>query len=107
MPDLVSPQPQRGGTRSVLVAGFAESAWLAPDGRVEMLDGLTRLIEASLVLVEEREHAARYRQLETLRAYGTERLEAHGAAERVKERHASYYLEWAEDLAPRANGCGP
>ena len=38
MSDLLTPQPQRGGARPVLVAGFAEAAWLTPDGRVEMLE---------------------------------------------------------------------
>ncbi len=37
-------------------------------------------------------HAPRYRQLETIRGYGLDRLEASGEADAVRRRHASYCL---------------
>ena len=45
--------------------------------------------------VEEEE--LRFRMLEPIRQYGQERLEESGTAERLRERHARYYLALAEE----------
>jgi tetratricopeptide (TPR) repeat protein len=76
----------------------------ARHNQLTALDRLTRLVDASLVSVEERDGTVRYHQLETLRAYGAERLEARHAADDVRSRHASYYLDLAEELESRADG---
>lgn len=70
----------------------------------QTVDRLTRLIDTSLVTMEEQNGVARYRQLETLRAYGSQRLEVSGESQSVRGRHAAIYLELAEDLAPQADG---
>jgi non-specific serine/threonine protein kinase len=57
---------------------------------------LKQLVDKSLVLVEEGDGAARYRMLETIRAYGLEQLAASGAEAAVRRRHAEYYLAFAE-----------
>jgi len=68
----------------------------------DVLDLLSRLVDKSLVVTEAspgEEGALRYRMLEPIRQYGQERLEESGEAQRVKERHAQYYLalaEWAD-----------
>jgi hypothetical protein len=61
-----------------------------------VLDLLTSLVDKSLVHYEEREGQGRYNLLETMRQYAGERLEASGEAERVQERHLSYFLAMAE-----------
>ncbi len=68
---------------------------LSPD---EVLDLLGHLVEKSLVLAEERGAEVRYRLLETLRQYGTERLREAGEEAAVRARH----LEWFAVLAERA-----
>jgi non-specific serine/threonine protein kinase len=61
-----------------------------------VLDLLTRLVDQSLVVVEEQGGAARYRLLETVRQYGQERLEAAAEAAAVRDRHRDWFLELAE-----------
>jgi predicted ATPase/DNA-binding SARP family transcriptional activator len=54
---------------------------------------LDQLVERSLVM---RAPDRRYVLLETLRAFGAERLVADGRADVAGERHARHYLEWTE-----------
>ena len=62
-----------------------------------VLDLLLRLVDKSLVQVEDGlEGAAWYRLLETLRQYGQERLAAGQDVAILRERHAAYYLQLAE-----------
>jgi predicted ATPase/DNA-binding SARP family transcriptional activator/DNA-binding CsgD family transcriptional regulator len=72
----------------------------------DVLNLLSRLVDKSLVVAEASPGAGeevRYRMLETIRQYGRERLEAAAGtaarpeAERVRERHARYYLALAEE----------
>ena len=65
--------------------------------REEILELLSHLVEKSLVLVAEQGGEVRYRLLETVRQYGVEKLNESGEAERVRERHARYYLNLAEE----------
>ncbi len=63
----------------------------------EVLDLLTRLIDKSLVLVEQGARSeARYTMLETVRQYGQERLVDVGESDDVRERHLAYFMEQAE-----------
>jgi hypothetical protein len=52
---------------------------------------LASLVARSLVVAEDHGIETRYRQLETIRQYGEERLEAAGETQRWRARHASYY----------------
>jgi predicted ATPase/DNA-binding SARP family transcriptional activator/DNA-binding CsgD family transcriptional regulator len=62
-----------------------------------VLDLLSELVERSLLVAgAEQEERVRFRMLELLRQYGQERLEESGEAQRVRERHAEYYLALAE-----------
>jgi predicted ATPase len=71
----------------------------------EVLDLLIRLVDKSLVLVEEPpDGSARYRLLETLRQYGQQRLATTGAGAGLFARHAAHYLEWAERACPALLG---
>jgi predicted ATPase len=62
-------------------------------------DALVRLVEQSLVCVETHLGLTRYRFLETVRAYATERLEAAGEAEAMKARHRTWRLDFVERAA--------
>lgn len=70
----------------------------------EVLDLLEGLIGKSLVAADERGARARYRLLEPVRQFAQERLMASGELERVRERHARYYVERAEALGTRLKG---
>jgi predicted ATPase/class 3 adenylate cyclase len=76
-----------------------------PIDRDDVLDLLASLVEKSLVAMDA--DGARYRYLETVRAYAAERLgEAggEGVARAVSERHLAHFLDLAESLAPGAAG---
>jgi predicted ATPase/DNA-binding CsgD family transcriptional regulator len=68
----------------------------------DLLDVLGRLIDKSLIVaVDGTVHGRRYRLLESLRAYGLERLSQAGELESRRRRHAEYFtaLASAEDNA--------
>ena len=57
-----------------------------PLDEIELVDGLTRLVDRSLVLVD-RGATTRYRMLETIRQYAREKLIAAGEVTEVADRH--------------------
>ena len=65
----------------------------------DILDLLTALVDKSL-LVLDRNGAPRYRLLETIRAYGLERLAEAGETDLVHRAHTEYFLELAEAAEP-------
>ena len=94
---------------SVFAGGFtleaAESVCAGEDlQRDEVLELLSQLVDKSLVVAQERDGAARYRLLETIRQYGWERLEEVSEAAHVREQHAGYYLAVAEEAEPELKG---
>ena len=68
------------------------------------LDGLGRLVDKSLVVVEEQDGAARYRLLNIVRHYARERLATAGEQQRLEARHREHYLRLAEVLEPTIDG---
>ena len=71
------------------------------DDDADTLGLLTTLIDKSLVDVSSGPGSTRYRVLETLRAYGQERLPQDGELSR---RHARYYIGLAEEAAAGMQG---
>jgi predicted ATPase len=67
-----------------------------PLQRQEAVALLGRLIDKSLVQVEEGPGDRRYRLLETVRQYAAERLEEAGEREAFARRHRDWYVELAE-----------
>ncbi|HJS28873.1 MAG TPA: tetratricopeptide repeat protein, partial [Anaerolineales bacterium] len=67
----------------------------------QVLDLLARLVDKSLVAVEERTGTARYRMLHTIRQYAREKLFASGEEERVRARHLDFYAGLAEEAEPQ------
>ena len=75
-----------------------------PDGElgVDTLDALGALTEGSLVRqVETESDQTRFRMLQTIREYGLELLESSPGADEVKDRHARFFLDLAEEVSPR------
>ncbi|QSB15031.1 winged helix-turn-helix domain-containing protein [Natronosporangium hydrolyticum] len=62
----------------------------------DSLELLTSLVDKSIV----ERFGDRYRMLETIRAYGAERLLAAGEQEQLRRAHAGYYLELARTADP-------
>jgi predicted ATPase/DNA-binding SARP family transcriptional activator len=74
-------------------------------GPAGVLESLSRLVDQSLVISEDRGQA-RFRMLETLRRYAGERLSESGAAEQLRRRHAGYFLRIVERAEPMLRGPG-
>jgi predicted ATPase/DNA-binding CsgD family transcriptional regulator len=72
--------------------------------RGEVLDLLSRLVDKSMVLVAERDGEARYRFLETIRQYASEKLERSGETAEIRRRHAGFFLALAEEAGPELKG---
>jgi predicted ATPase/class 3 adenylate cyclase len=104
---LTAPEKLLFDRLSVFAGGWtlaSAEAVCAGDGIAgdAVLDLLTRLVDQSLVLVDEQpDGTARYRLLETLRAYAQAHLAAHGAAEALRQRHARVYLALVEAVEAR------
>lgn len=94
---------------SVFASGFvleAAEAICAGDGvrPDEVLDPFSRLVEKSLVEVENETASLRYRLLETVRQYSRGKLRESGEAGRFHTQHRDWYLELAERIEPELQG---
>ncbi len=74
--------------------------------RFEVLESLSRLVDKSLVVVTERGGEARYRLLQIVRQYASERLEAASEEGAAGRRHALFFLGLVEEAEPELNGAG-
>ena len=94
--DLLSEDEQRLFAR---LAVFRGGCTLEAGERVAGtdLDALQSLVDKSLV----RHTDERIWMLETIREYASGRLEESGAAEKLRRRHAEYFLEFAEAAEPQ------
>ncbi len=71
------------------------------------LPTLTRLVDSSLVIVDEQRGRARHRFLEVIRQYAADRLAALPDAAATAERHARFYADLAQRSAPALTGHDP
>ncbi len=69
-----------------------------------ILDLLTSLTDKSLLLAEERKEGVRYRLLETVREYASDRLRESGETASWQARHLTYFLSVAEGAVPQLTG---
>ena len=70
------------------VSAIVPNSELTP---LEVVDGLSKLVTKSLVGAEVKGPVARYRLLDTMRAYALEKLKDSGEYEQLPRRHAEYY----------------
>lgn len=110
---LLRPEEQRLLAWSgVFIGGWtleaAETVAGLPENppSVSTLDILASLVNHSLVVQEEHRGEPRFALLETIRAYALERLAERGEEERVRQRHAEYYLALAEEAEPHLRTAG-
>jgi predicted ATPase/class 3 adenylate cyclase len=78
-----------------------------PEGdlAVEVLDGVGSLVDKSLLRQEEGVGGEpRFVMLETVHEFAREKLEESGEGEKVRRRHAAFFLAFAEGVEPRLWG---
>src|SRR5215216_872244 len=87
---------------SVFVGGFTldalESVALL-DSNQSSLDALSRLVDKSLLLVEQQDQP-HYRFLEPIRQYARDKLNETRESNLIQDRHLNYYLRVAEEAEP-------
>ena len=109
--ELLDPTDAAVFTRlSVFSGGFtmeaaeAVAGWgaLASD---DVFDSVLRLVHKSLLVPMRSENdQVRYKMLTVLRQFGGRELRATGESDTVDERHAAYYADVAESIAPHIEG---
>jgi predicted ATPase/class 3 adenylate cyclase len=72
--------------------------------RHDAVDLLGRLVDKSLVLMNDAHTEPRYRMLETIRQYGLEKLADSAEGELVRGRHRDFWVGFAEAAEPRLQG---
>jgi predicted ATPase/DNA-binding SARP family transcriptional activator len=92
---------------SIFVGGFdldaAQAVCGEPPG--ETASAIARLVDQSLLMADTTtSQGNRYRQLETIRAYGIERVNETGRTGLLQERHATYFLSFAQPAAEGLRG---
>src|SRR5437868_4602224 len=105
--ELCSPPEQALWARaSVFSGGFdldAAEAVCARDGidPGQMIDLVDGLVDKSILARDDQNHvvSVRYRQLDTIRHYGQDRLRAAGEHTTLRRRHRDYYLDLARRCA--------
>lgn len=67
---------------------------------LDVFDGVARLVEKSLVILEERDGETRYRMLETIRQYAREKLLAARESDLIRQNHLRYFSRLVEQAEP-------
>ena len=91
---------------SVFVGGFTLEALEVVallDSDELILDALSRLVDKSLLLVEQQDQP-RYRFLEPIRQYARDKLSETQESNLIQDRHLNYYLRVAEEAEPHLFG---
>jgi predicted ATPase/class 3 adenylate cyclase len=91
---------------SVFAGGWTFDAVETVCAELDVLELLSRLLDKSLVTMEDRGGHSRYRLLETLRQYARDRLFEAGEATNLRRRHLDYFHEQAALLAAQLQGPG-
>ena len=78
---------------AVFSGGWTFEAAETVAGEMEAMDGLSGLVNKSLVNVEEKDGGSRYRYLETIRQYAMEKLLESGDAVNARDRHLAHFME--------------
>jgi len=71
---------------------------------LDVLDLLMALVDKSLVSYDDQRGQSRYRLLETVRQYASERLLESAEGQTFRSRHRDYFVTLAQDIQPELSG---
>jgi non-specific serine/threonine protein kinase len=103
---LTEPERELFRQLSVFAGGFTLDALESVaqlDSDPSILDALSRLVDKSLLLVEQ-QGQPRYRFLEPIRQYARDKLNETGESNLIQDRHLEHYLRVAEEVEPHLFG---
>jgi predicted ATPase/transcriptional regulator with XRE-family HTH domain len=108
---LLDPRAARLFRRLAVFSGgwdlaSAESVWGGADEAGSALEGISALVDQSLVVLDDAHPNGRYYMLDVIREYAAARLAESGEADEICERHALYYLAVAEEAEPNLARAG-
>jgi predicted ATPase len=99
--DLLNPDEKQVFARlGVFAGGFtleAAEAVCTPSSDFDLLEGLSSLIDKSLVQSQSLGPAPGFGMLRTIRSFALDELESSGAAEEIRGNHARYFVQRALD----------
>ncbi len=108
--DLLSPDARNLFRRlGVFIGGWtleAAEAVANLEGDLDVLEGLAALADLSLLRMDDSSPELRYGMLETIREFAAEQLAASGEEGALKQAHAAYFLNLAEEGKPFMYGAG-
>ena len=78
---------------AVFSGGWSFEAAESVVGEIEAMEGLSGLVNKSLVNVEEQDGESRYQYLETVRQYAMEKLLESGDGANARHRHLAHFME--------------
>jgi predicted ATPase/DNA-binding SARP family transcriptional activator len=100
--------PERLVLRRLAVAadgcGLHAAEAICAGDDLDVLGLLARLVDRSLVVVADGPDGPRYRMLESVAAYGLQKLREAGESGELRVRHRRYYATFAERAASRLRG---
>jgi predicted ATPase/class 3 adenylate cyclase len=71
---------------------------------MDVIEGLESLVDQSLIRTVDAPGEPRFQMLDTIREFAAEQLDRRGDSDAIRDRHARWFLELAEDLAPQLAG---
>ncbi|HEX2025605.1 MAG TPA: AAA family ATPase, partial [Actinomycetota bacterium] len=104
--DLLEEREQRLFARLAVFSGgwdldAAEAVCVAEELGLDILDGVTSLVDKSLVRrIDPNGHGARFSMLETIREFGVGQLSGHGDLDLTRRRHGEHFLDLAVEAEP-------
>lgn len=97
--DLLNEEQRVAFRRLAVFAGsFDLPAGFAVVDQADGVDLIAQLVDRSLLVLDDSTSEPRFRLLETLRQYASEKLLDAGEADTTAARHLAYYAAWAEAL---------
>ncbi len=70
----------------------------------DVLNLTSQLVNKSLVLTSQTSSETRFRLLETIRQYASQKLTEAADVDESRNRHLDYFLQWAKNAEPHLNG---